>query len=493
MAEARLAHEADLDGFRKAARRFLHAGLPPAEVLFAAGDEASDLFAGATAAAAEEEAPPLMVPPRFASMAEAVVCHCDGERFALLYRLLWRLQQGERHLLELASDPEVARASAMAKAVRREEHKMHAFVRFREVAAEDGPAWLAWFEPVHHVVDLAAPFFVRRFASMRWSILTPRRSAHWDGTLRFGPGARRSDAPAADALEEHWRTYYASIFNPARLKPAAMRREMPKRYWANMPETALVRPLMREAARRTGAMVASGPSPESRRGRVALAPHADHAPAPLPAGAQPLPASLAELREAAGRCRACPLWRDATQTVSGEGPKDAALMIVGEQPGDQEDIEGRPFVGPAGRLLDRALVEAGIERGETYLTNAVKHFKFTPRGKRRIHQKPDAGEIEHCRWWLEQERRLVRPRLVLAMGASAGRALLRRPVTIARERGRFQKLEDGSRLLLTTHPSYILRLPDPPRQNEAYAAMLADLRLAAGHLRETGEAAGAGS
>jgi DNA polymerase len=178
-------------------------------------------------------------------------------------------------------------------------------------------------------------------------------------------------------------------------------------------------------------------------------------------------------------CHRCGLWKCATQAVPGEGPLGAALMLVGEQPGDQEDLAGRAFVGPAGRLLDRAMKEAGIERAECYVTNAVKHFKFTPRGKRRIHQSPDAGEIEHCRWWLTREIAAVRPRLIVALGATAGRSLLRRPVAVQRERGAVLTTGSDYRVLLTVHPSFLLRLPDAERKALEYERFVADLRLAA--------------
>ncbi|NVN31724.1 UdgX family uracil-DNA binding protein, partial [Endobacter medicaginis] len=200
---------------------------------------------------------------------------------------------------------------------------------------------------------------------------------------------------------------------------------------------------------------------------------------PRPAAADPSRASdLATLAAEAQGCRNCPLWQPATQTVFGEGPGDATVMLVGEQPGDQEDLAGRPFVGPAGQLLDRALIEAGIARDTLYVTNAVKHFKFTPRGKRRIHAKPEAPEITACAPWLARERSLVAPRTLVMMGATAARAILGRPVTISRERGRPIPLDDGSTGWVTVHPSYLLRLPDEAAKAREYAAFVTDLRRA---------------
>ena len=189
-------------------------------------------------------------------------------------------------------------------------------------------------------------------------------------------------------------------------------------------------------------------------------------------------AAWAALREESMGCTRCPLYRPTTQTVFGEGPVDAALMFVGEQPGDQEDLAGRPFVGPAGQVFDRALAQAGIDRARTYVTNAVKHFKFEQRGKRRIHSKPDAGEIEACRWWIDQERMIVRPKVTVALGATAARSLFGKTMTIGRERGRLMQLPDGGEAWITVHPSYLLRLPDEAQKADEFARFVEDLKLA---------------
>lgn len=189
--------------------------------------------------------------------------------------------------------------------------------------------------------------------------------------------------------------------------------------------------------------------------------------------------TLEKLREKAAHCQRCHLWEMATQTVFGAGPADAKMMLVGEQPGDQEDLAGEPFVGPAGGVLDHALRDAGIDRAQVYLTNAVKHFKFEPRGKRCLHQKPDLSEIKACRWWLEEERRLVKPRVIVALGATAARSVLGRAVRLMAERGQPIAGENGETVLLTVHPSYLLRLPDPESKREHYAAFVRDLKGAA--------------
>lgn len=469
--------ETDFSGFRAVARDLLARAVPPERVAFSVkGGEAPDLFAGAAEPLPPPvPAAPLAVPRGFLTLAETVVLHRDPERFARLYRLVWRLRV-EPQLMRVAVDPDVAELEAMAKAVRRDIHKMRAFVRFRRSELSGETWFVAWFEPDHRIVAANAPFFMRRFASMRWSILTPDATVHWDGEgLAFGPGSRRADAPTDDALEALWRGYYSSIFNPARLKVGAMRAEMPEKYWRNLPEAPLIRPLIAEARRRSEEMVETGPSaPNPRPHR----PHAVAAPAPAEAG------TLAALATEAAGCRACPLWEPATQTVFGEGRKDAPLLFVGEQPGDQEDRQGRPFVGPAGQLLSRAMAEAGIVRGDAYLTNAVKHFKFEERGKRRIHQKPTAGEVSHYRWWLDRELDFVAPKLVVALGATAVLALTGKAIPITRARGpaSFGKAYEG---FITVHPSYLLRLPDEAK-DEAYATFVADLKRVGDLARELG-------
>ena len=420
------------------------------------------------------------VPRAFVELAQKAILHSDPQRFALLCRILWRLQHN-RALLEDAADRDIVHINALAKSVRRDEHKMHAFVRFKEITGADGPRYVAWFEPQHHIVRETADFFVRRFAGMTWSIITPESSVHWDGeALSFGPGGKRGDVPADDARDDDWRTYYESMFNPARLKVAAMKREMPKHYWRNLPETAHIADLIKSASTRTDTMVAATPSTPRKRAGAA---HAKIAPEDLPARLEPIaehakpPASLKDLQRALQACRACPLWRDATQAVPGEGVAEEPLLaLVGEQPGDQEDLAGRPFVGPAGKVLDRALEAAGINRADLFITNAVKHFKHEPRGKRRLHMRPNAGEIEICRWWVAHELTLVKPRLVVALGATALQSLSSYKGALTKARGRTLKTREGAALRATVHPSYLLRLPDEDAKEAEFARFVADLR-----------------
>ncbi len=455
----------DGDAWRQLARAALCAEVPPERIAWE-GDAQGGLIAGADVFSL----PPLRAAPRvsadFLSLVNAVLCHRDAQRHALLYRLLWRIAQGEARLLERATDPDVHRAGVLEKSVRRDSHKMKAFVRFREVPGESN-AFVAWFEPQHYIVDRVAPFFARRFAGMRWAILTPYRSAHWDGAaLTFGAGGVRADAPSDDAQETLWRTYYANIFNPARLNPRMMRQEMPQKYWKGLPEAALLPGLIRDAGMRVRDMAER--LPEAPRRKIPLPP------APSP---DPVDDSLAALKAAARCCRRCPLWQPATQTVFGEGPEHARVMIVGEQPGDEEDLSGRPFVGPAGKLFDRALAELGLDRSALYITNAVKHFRFEQRGRFRLHRNPEPSHVQACREWLARELAAVRPDIVVCLGATAAHAVLGKTFRLMDERGVWQTLPNGVRAFATVHPSWVLRQRDPGAREQAYRGFVDDLRL----------------
>lgn len=479
MTAAELSPDAGYEEWRDKARALLSAGVSPEQVAWG-GAETPDLFGAPPVA--QRNTCEIIVPRAFVDTARKAALHRDGARFALLYRVLWRLQSN-RALMEDAADADVAQLLALAKSVRRDEHKMHAFVRFKEIETENGPHYIAWFEPQHHILRETADFFVRRFAGMNWSILTPEASAHWDGAaLTFGPGGRRADVPAEDARDEDWRTYYASMFNPTRLRTAAMRREMPKHYWRNLPEAETIPALVKAAAARAQNMVSASPTTPRKRAGAA---HRGIAPEDLPVRLGPVaqheaaPQSLEELQRALSACRACPLWKDATQAVPGEGPSDQPLLaLVGEQPGDQEDLAGRPFVGPAGKVLNRALAEAGIDRETVFVTNAVKHFKHEQRGKRRLHMRPNRGEVEICRWWVGHELAFVKPRLVVALGATALQSLAGYSGTMETARGRVLQTREGAALRATIHPSYLLRLRDDEEKEAQYARFVEDLREA---------------
>ncbi|QHI98850.1 UdgX family uracil-DNA binding protein [Xylophilus rhododendri] len=477
--------ETDFDAFRRHARALIAEGLPPEAVEWqVAGRQEGDLFGGGAEvpseipAASQGKGPG--VPPAFVVLCKSTILHSDAGRFGLLYRLLWRLVH-EPALRHDPLDADMLRAQLLGKAVRRDQHKMTAFVRFRTVTRPDQPdLHVAWFEPEHHIVEATAPFFARRFPNMHWAILTPRRSVRWfpaeggtAGRLELAPGCRREDAPPADAGEQLWLTYYANIFNPARLKLSMMQKEMPRRYWHNLPEAALIGELAAQAMERSGHMIEQPGTSTTRRIQR------------LPAAASKVQANIAihrldDLKPAMDRCRECPIGQFATQSVPGAGPAPARLMVVGEQPGDHEDLRGQPFVGPAGRLFDRAVAELGWQRERLYVTNAVKHFKYELRGKRRMHKTPGQLEVAACHHWLEEELRLVQPRAILALGATAARSVLGRPVAVTQERGQWLSDATGRPVLVTLHPSALLRAD--PQQGEAnFALWLDDLRQATEH------------
>ncbi|MCL6651228.1 uracil-DNA glycosylase [Agrobacterium rubi] len=478
----------DFGEWRDAARAFLSANVAPHEIEWRLRGEETGLFGfeeGDRVPQAVVGAS-VNVPAAFMPFAQTIICHSDPTRFALLYRLLWRLGQ-DRALLEFKSDPDVAEARKMEKSVRRDSHKMTAFVRFKEVPLPQDCVgrrqFIAWFEPDHFIVERKAAFFQRRFTDMDWLILTPKGSARWDGETLETSRLSAEQPDLSDETDELWRTYYANIFNPARLKIKAMTAEMPKKYWKNLPEADLIPDLILNAERRVlemGAKAATEPQLFHHRLQAA----ADSKPVPTLPDAD----TLEGLKHEAQGCTLCPLHCKATQTVFGEGPANADVMIVGEQPGDVEDLAGRPFVGPAGKVFDQVLGETGMDRKAIYVTNAVKHFKHEARGKKRIHQRPDAGEVQRCRWWLTREIDLVQPKLIVAMGATAVFALTELREKLSDLRGKPMPMEGGRMLFITVHPSYLLRIPDEQKKREEMQKFREDMQ-AVHRLMETVQAA----
>lgn len=472
MQTMRVAETGTAGAWRDAARYCLSNKIPPEDIVWRYGDTASDLFAEKPTAIPSTQK--LTVPKSFVDLADAAIWHRHPERFALLYSVLWRLAV-RPGLMGDEGDAALAKLRTMAKSVHRCQHKMKAFVRFREITADGAPrrSFAAWFEPTHFTIEPTAPFFVRRFGDMDWRIISPDRSAMFvNGILEFGPGRPKPSLPD-DAAEALWATYFQSIFNPARVKTKAMQAEMPKKYWGNMPEAQFIPDMINQAEDRARKMQAAAPTrPPARtaiiKERILAARHGDS----TPRGAWDT------LHEAVRACTRCPLYRHATQVVLGEGPPDAELMFVGEQPGDHEDLAGRPFVGPAGRIFDEACQAAGVDRKTVFVTNTVKHFKYLQRGKRRLHQRPNAGEVAHCKWWLDAERKLVQPRLIVAMGATAAEALTGSGKQLLSRRGKIERTEDGSPVLLTVHPSYLLRIRDRRKQADEIERFHRDLALA---------------
>jgi DNA polymerase len=420
-----LKSETDWEGWRQAARALVLAGVEPDKLTGVVGKEREAL---------PDASGSFHVPRALVSLASQAIQARDAERFGLLYSLVWRANAGEK-LLADDSDPDLSLVKRMALAVRADAHRMRTNMRFLPVSEDGGTRFLGWFEPAHFVLQANAQLIVKRFPDLTLSIVTPDGAAHWDGTsLMFGSGLRHAEDD--EALQAWWERHRDMLLEQTTDD-------------VSVPEAEAVD---------------EAPRPPDR---PALGPVVLHT--------KPDPALRRSAKEASA-CRRCPLYEPATQVVFGEGPADAPVMFVGEQPGDQEDVIGSPFVGPAGQIMDRAMEEAGIDRRTVYITNAVKHFKFTPRGKRRIHQTPEVPEIQACRFWLDVERTHVRPRLLVAMGGSAARSLLGRPVTIGRERGRPIQMPDGQTVFVTVHPSFLLRVPDEAAKAREYAAFVRDLK-----------------
>jgi DNA polymerase len=445
--------------FRDIARKLLSVDIAPSRVAWENGGES--LF--------EEPIPEnssngLAVPKEYVELAEFVAMYREPVKWTLLYRVLYRIVHGERNLLKIDIDDDVRELRLMEKALRRDMHKMTAFVRFRKVAVAAEEHFVAWHRPDHLIVERMAPWFRNRFGNMRWSILTPDKSAHWNlEALSYGPGVPRSEAPDGDVLEDLWRDYYRSIFNPSRVKVKAMKAEMPVRHWATLPEAQIISDLLIEADARVSKMA------KEQKGSAAEF--------------VPLSGGIDELQFAAQQCKGCSLYEHATQVVFGEGPRDASVVMVGEQPGDEEDLKGHPFVGPAGRLLNKAMHESGLDREKIYVTNAVKHFKFIERGKRRIHAKPTGIEISACRPWLEAELLTLKPKLVVCLGATAAQSLMGRDFRITTERAKFFPHRWANELVATIHPSAILRTL-PEKYEEEYGLLVRDLGIIAGRVKE---------
>ncbi len=441
------------ESWRKEARDRLVQGVPPKTGSW--NLEQGSLF--------EVESPlrPLKnptVPPEFLKLAPYVAAARDEDRWDLLYRILYRLQHENPHLLKVTVDPDVHRLNLLFKSVRRDIHKMHAFVRFKRAEIHGQETYLAWHKPEHLIVELGTPFFVRRFGDKPWSIFTPDGSAHWNlEELSFGKGMTQNEFEHEDPFDTVWKTYYKSIFNPARVKLKAMRAEMAPKYWSSLPEAEIIKDLIRNTPKQLQNM------------RDAI----------REVAVPPATSDWSELKTAALSCSACPLAGPATQTVFGEGNLNARLMIVGEQPGDNEDLTGKSFVGPAGEILDLALQEAGLQRETLYVTNAVKHFKFVREGKVRLHKKASGTEMHACKPWLESEIARVKPEIILCLGATAGTAVYGRLVKIHAERGvAYTESGYAANLLISWHPAAILRALSEEEKQQRFQELVSDLRLA---------------
>ncbi len=475
------------ESWTKAARAAVQRGEPPEEVQWrdlrdqAVVEQSALLFGNESALTlvpasdatrtVHSAAPPTFTVSRqFLEVGRELVFHRDATRWDLLYRALWRLTHGEPYLMQLSIDPDVQELQRRAKSIHQDIHKMRAFVRFREVPTAEGSWFVSWYQPDHYTLEPNAAFFRDRFAAMRWSILTPDACVHWNGeSLAWSPGVPKSAAPATDDKESLWRAYYRHTFNPARLKVKTMTQHMPRRFWENMPETSDLAAMIAESIPAVENMIAVAES---------KTPPTEFIPADVPRNGD-----LNTLRAATQNCRACPLWKNATCAVFGEGPARASIMVVGEQPGDQEDRAGKPFVGPAGQLLNRAFRAAGIAREDLYVTNAVKHFKWTPSGKRRLHAKPSARELAACRPWLTAEIDEVKPDLLVCLGSTATRSVIDSELRVTEMRGQIISSAFGIPALVTLHPSALLRLPDGADPEIEFQRFVDDLKKIHGSAR----------
>ncbi len=445
-------------GWRKTARDFMIGGIQPDQINWDA-DKLS-LFSDLSTTFLEKSPlkSDLKVPPELMNLLEMVSYARDDDRWHLMYKILFRMTHENPNLLKIIIDADVHRAELLRKSVRKDIHKLHAFVRFKKSEIDGKEIFTAWHKPEHLTLKPGALFFTRRFGDKPWSIFTPDESAHWDlENLIFGPGLAQSDFHMTDEWDEVWKTYYKSIFNPARIKIKMMKSEMSPKYWSSMPETALIPQLIREAPKNLQKMASN----------------INHA------AVVDLSLSLKELKFKASGCTACPLYQKATQTVFGVGPESATIMIVGEQPGDQEDLAGKPFIGPAGEILAEALFKAGIKKEEIYITNAVKHFKWIPRGEKRLHQRPSGPEMHACKPWLEAEIKKIKPQVIIALGSTAATAITGKLPKIKDERGKVIKnLACAPQVIISWHPSAILRSSDQSEFDSKTQDLINDLKLA---------------
>jgi DNA polymerase len=458
--------DGSFEGWQQQARVLLHRHLPPDEVEWIEAGTQPTLFGEETKLGGDAKQSRVRVPKRFLELARTVAAFRDAKKWRLLYSALWRIGHENHDLLKVETDDEVIQLLRMEDAVNRDVHRVHAFVRFSKLTDESGERFVAWYKPDHKSVKLAAPFFAKRFAAMRWSILTPDASAHWNGSeLIFSDGVETPPDSGKDGWEDLWCKYYATTFNPARTNLSMMRSEMPVRFWKHMPETENLPSLLTQAPKRVESMMSSG----------------DQA-----AGAgqfMPENADLDQLRAAIQTCHGCDLYAHATQAVFGEGPASARIVFIGEQPGDKEDRAGRPFVGPAGEVFDRALREANIPRQEVYVTNAVKHFSFEERGTHRIHKTPRLSEVAACRPWMEAELARIGPEMLVCLGATAAKTVFGPQFRLTESRGRFLASRFSERTLVTYHPSAVLRAEGEKSKNDLYRLLVEDLKLVRASLK----------
>ena len=399
----------------------------------------------------------IKIPRDFIKDAEFVSVFNDNSTWSLLYRLLYRIVFEHKNLMDNPLDNDVLDFHRRMKLVGRDLHKMHAFVRFKEIEHNDEHIYMAWHRPDHRILKLAAPFFTDRFNGMNWVIFTAEESMSWiKNELSYGPGISQKDAEAYDETEELWKTYYASTFNPARLKVKMMKSELPVRHWATLPEAQLIDGLIKDAPYMVDKFI------ETQR---------TSAVASIPINVS----SLIELGEALPNCSACTICKNATNPVMGEGPQNADIVFIGEQPGFEEDFACSAFVGPAGKLLMEALELANISREDIYLTNAVKAFKWRDLDGFKKHVNPSSFEISACRPWLKTELSIIKPKVIICLGASAAQSIFGKIMKVQESSGKVFKTSYSDYTFILSHPSAILRTQNPTEKNKLFDQFLSDI------------------
>ncbi len=385
---------------------------------------------------------PLNIPREFMEQAEVVSAHREDETWGLLYRLAFRLVYENKNLLHIKLDPDVLEFDRKLRLVTRDLHKMKAFVRFKEIKSESGSLFIAWHRPDHRILRFAAPFFTDRFNGMEWIIFTEEESMIWKNReLSFGPGISQKEAAVLDNVEDLWKTYYGSVFNPARIKIQAMKNELPVRHWKTLPEASLIDQLIDEAPARVEKFIQT----QKPSAKVLI-----------PKGLE----AIDDLKNPIKKCQACDICSKATQSILGVGPHDARIVFVGEQPGDEEDKNGIPFIGPAGNIFNNALTKAGLKREKVFITNAVKAFKWKNIEGRRQHRGPSAEEIAACRPWLKAELDLVKPDIIVCLGATAAQSVMGKLMSVHDSQGTLFKSAWTDQTVILSHPAAILRTKD---------------------------------
>lgn len=432
----------DFESWRNEARSLLSDKVHFEKVLWQASDDhVSSLFDQLPETATLKKTN-FTIPREFMEEAEWVAAFRDDSTWSLLYKLAYRLVYEDRHLLQIKLDQDVLDFERRKKLVTRDLHKMKAFVRFREIQKNDQTIYVAWHRPDHHVLKFSAPFFTDRFNGMNWIIFTEELSMSWmDNQLTYGAGLSQKEAESFDATEELWKTYYGSIFNPARIKIQAMKNELPVRHWKTLPEATLIDQLIAEAPARLDEFYQA-----QRPSAVQLIPQQ--------------PKTLLEIKEHLNKCEACAICEMATGPVFGSGNPFADIVFVGEQPGEEEDRAGIPFIGAAGDIFNRTLAKAGILRNDVYVTNAVKAFKWKKVNGQRQHRSPMPDEIGACRPWVKAELDFIKPKVLVCMGGSAAQSVFGKLMQVSESRGKIFKTAFSDQTIIVNHPAAILRTKD---------------------------------